>query len=89
MPLGCQNRKFLPNWKGWLLELESSRGLCGRGRGVAERWLLGYSHLLQTGWGLSQAPGVQGSELHLTQARDEVRMWPPSGRHKRSIEQSS
>lgn len=20
MPLGCQNRKFLPNWKGWLLK---------------------------------------------------------------------
>lgn len=66
MPLGCQNRKFLPNWKGWLLELESSRGPCGRGGGMAGRWLLGYSHLVQTGWGLSQASGGWGTEIPLT-----------------------
>lgn len=72
MPLGCQNRTFLLNWKGWLLEQESSGVPFGRGGGVVGRWLLGYPHFLKIVWGLSQVSGAHGGEIGL--------MWPLSGR---------
>ena len=70
MLLSCPGRKFLPNWKGWLLE--SLRGLSGRAAGgVAVRELLqAFMDCCSLAGGVSQVHhGCQDREVNLTKQR--------------------
>ena len=44
MPLSCQGRKFLPNWKGWLLECWNPWGAFLEGLEEARLWESSFGH---------------------------------------------